>query len=105
MDETYIREAIELARAAVANGNTPFGSLLVVDETVVGRSENTTLTDDDVTAHPELKLARWAARELDADELAACTMYRRYKATAPGLDPGVEADNTQPLLRLSANYS
>jgi tRNA(Arg) A34 adenosine deaminase TadA len=75
MDETHVREAIELARAAAANGNTPFGSLLVVDGTVVRRSENTTLTDDDVTAHPELKLARWAARELDADELADCTMY------------------------------
>jgi tRNA(Arg) A34 adenosine deaminase TadA len=75
MDETYIREAIELARAAVSSGNTPFGSLLVVDGAVVRRSENTTLTDDDVTAHPELKLARWAARELDAGELADCTMY------------------------------
>jgi len=75
MDEAYVREAIELARAAVSNGNTPFGSLLVVDGTVVRRSENTTLTEDDLTAHPELKLARWAARELDADELADCTMY------------------------------
>jgi tRNA(Arg) A34 adenosine deaminase TadA len=75
MDETHIREAIELARAAVANGNTPFGSLLVVDGSVLRRAENTTLTDDDITAHPELKLARWAARELDADERGACTMY------------------------------
>ncbi len=74
-DETYIREAIELAHEAVASGNTPFGSLLVVDNAVLKRSENTTLTDDDITAHPELKLARWAARELDAEELAGCTMY------------------------------
>ena len=74
-DEEYIREAIELAREAVSNGNNPFGSLLVVDGTVVERSENTTVTDNDVTAHPELKLARWAARELDDDELDGCTMY------------------------------
>ena len=74
-DETYIREAIDLAKSAVENGNTPFGSLLVVDGAVVRRSENTTVTDDDITAHPELKLARWAARELDAGELAECTMY------------------------------
>ena len=75
MDEDRIREAIELARESVANGNTPFGSLLVVDGTVVQRSRNTTLTEHDITAHPELKLARWAARELDAEELANCTMY------------------------------
>ncbi|MEV0720374.1 hypothetical protein AB0H87_37970, partial [Asanoa sp. NPDC050611] len=28
-----------------------------------------------VTAHPELKLARWAAQELDASTVAATTMY------------------------------
>jgi tRNA(Arg) A34 adenosine deaminase TadA len=75
MEEAYLQEAIELAEQSVANGNTPFGSLLVVDDEVVQRSENTTITGDDITAHPELKLARWAARELDAAERAACTMY------------------------------
>jgi tRNA(Arg) A34 adenosine deaminase TadA len=74
-DEQYIREAIALARSAAETGNTPFGSLLVVDGAVVRRSENTTVTDEDITAHPELKLARWAARELDDEELADCTMY------------------------------
>jgi len=74
-DERYVQDAIELAREAVAAGNTPFGSLLVVGDRVVARSRNTTATDDDITAHPELKLARFAARELDADERADCTMY------------------------------
>ena len=73
--EPYIRRAIELARRAAENGNTPFGSLLVVDGEVVETAENTTLTGRDVTAHPELKLARWAARELDPDEREACAMY------------------------------
>lgn len=74
-DEEYVREAIELARAAVADGNTPFGSLLVVEDEVVERSTNTTRTEDDLTAHPELKLARWAGRELGPEARAGCTMY------------------------------
>lgn len=74
-DEAYLQDAIELARSAVRAGNTPFGSLLVVDETVVKQSENTTTTDNDITAHPELKLARWAARSLSTEERGACTMY------------------------------
>ncbi|SIR77001.1 nucleoside deaminase [Natronorubrum thiooxidans] len=74
-DEAGVRRAIDLARTAVDNGNTPFGSLLVVDGDVVRTAENTTLTDDDIAAHPEFKLARWAARELEADERASCTMY------------------------------
>ncbi|MFA9501876.1 nucleoside deaminase [Natrinema sp. H-ect1] len=74
-DDSYVRRAIDLAESAVENGNTPFGSLLVVDDEVVRTAENTTLTDDDVSAHPEFKLARWAARELEPAERAACTMY------------------------------
>ena len=35
---------------------------------------NTVLSDGDITAHPELKLARWAARELDPETAAASTM-------------------------------
>lgn len=74
-DAAYIREAFELAREAVEAGNTPFGSLLVVDDEVVERAYNTTVTDEDIAAHPELTLARWAARELAPDERARCTMY------------------------------
>lgn len=74
-DESYIRDAIALARSAVDSGNTPFGSLLVLDDEVVKEAENTTLTDDDISAHPEFKLARWAARELDPEARALTTMY------------------------------
>jgi len=74
-DRAHVDRAIELARESVAAGNTPFGALLVVDGEVVHVVRNTTRTDDDLTAHPELKLARWAARELDDAERAASTMY------------------------------
>jgi tRNA(Arg) A34 adenosine deaminase TadA len=45
------------------------------DGNVLAEERNTTLTDADITAHPELKLARWAARELDAGTAAGTTMY------------------------------
>lgn len=73
--DDHIDRTIKLAADAVDAGNTPFGALLTVDGEVVRESQNTTQTDEDVTAHPELKLARWAGRELDAGELARCTMY------------------------------
>ena len=74
-DKAYIRTAHELAEEALAAGNPPFGSLLVLEGSVVETSTNTTATETDITAHPELKLARYAARELSEDERAACTMY------------------------------
>lgn len=74
-DRKYVDRAIELAEEAVEMGNTPFGALLVLDGEIVAEAHNETLTEDDLAAHPELALARWAGRELDVDERARCTMY------------------------------
>jgi tRNA(Arg) A34 adenosine deaminase TadA len=75
-EQTLLRRAIELAAAARAGGNPPFGSLLAgPDGTVLAEERNTTITDADISAHPELKLARWAARELDPATAAATTMF------------------------------
>ena len=75
-DHALLRRAIALAAHARAAGNPPFGSLLTgPDGTVLAEEHNTTLTDQDITAHPELKLARWAARELDTATAAGTTMY------------------------------
>lgn len=74
-DRAYVDRAIALAEEAVEAGDTPFGALLVVDGEVVAESRNRTQSDDDVTAHPELTLARWAARDCSPAERARCTMY------------------------------
>ncbi|EMA67856.1 CMP/dCMP deaminase zinc-binding protein [Halorubrum aidingense JCM 13560] len=71
----YVDRAIDLASQSVDAGNTPFGALIVVDGEIVGEGHNETRTGDDIAAHPEMTLARWAARELDPDERARCTMY------------------------------
>jgi tRNA(Arg) A34 adenosine deaminase TadA len=75
-DLRLLRRAIALAAEARAAGNPPFGSLLVgPDGSVIAEERNTSITEQDITAHPELKLARWAARELDRETAAGTTMY------------------------------
>jgi tRNA(Arg) A34 adenosine deaminase TadA len=75
-DERHLRRAIELAGAARQAGDMPFGSLLVGPTgEVLAEDRNTVLSDRDVTAHPELKLARWAGRELAAEVARGTTMY------------------------------
>jgi tRNA(Arg) A34 adenosine deaminase TadA len=75
-DERHLRRAIELAGAARAGGDMPYGSVLVgPGGDVLAEERNTVLTERDISAHPELKLARWAARELDADTARRTTMY------------------------------
>jgi tRNA(Arg) A34 adenosine deaminase TadA len=75
-DERHLRRAIELAAAARGAGDMPFGSLLVGPTgEVLAEERNTVVTQHDITAHPELKLARWAARHLDPEVARQTTMY------------------------------
>ncbi|MFE6056038.1 nucleoside deaminase [Kitasatospora sp. NPDC056446] len=75
-DEALLRRALAIAARAVAQGDAPYGSLLAgPDGGILAEAHNTVRRDNDITAHPELKLARWAARELDPDTAARTTMY------------------------------
>ncbi|MCF2533119.1 nucleoside deaminase [Yinghuangia soli] len=75
-DEALLRRAIAIAARAVTLGDGPYGSLLAgPDGDVLIEAHNTVARDDDIAAHPELKLARWAARELDRETAARTTMY------------------------------
>lgn len=73
--EQYIERASELAREAGERGDNPYGSVLVVDDEIVMESLNHERTDTDITGHPELTLARRAARELGADQCSRAVMY------------------------------
>jgi tRNA(Arg) A34 adenosine deaminase TadA len=57
-------------------GDAPYGSLLAdADGAILIEAHNTVRRDNDIAAHPELKLARWAARELGPESAARTTMY------------------------------
>jgi tRNA(Arg) A34 adenosine deaminase TadA len=76
IDEQYLRRAIGLALAARGAGQRPYGAMLVGPAgEVLAEDHNTVLGDRDITAHPELKLARWAAQRLDAEAVRSTTMY------------------------------
>lgn len=75
-DETLLRRAIAIAAHAVTLGDAPYGSLLAdAGGAILVEAHNTVRRDNDISAHPELKLARWAARELTAEQAARTTMY------------------------------
>jgi tRNA(Arg) A34 adenosine deaminase TadA len=75
-EASHLRRAIELSEQARRAGDRPFGSVLVgPDGQVLAEDRNTVMTDRDITAHPELKLARWAAAHLDSETARGTTMY------------------------------
>lgn len=71
----HLRRCIELAKQALANGNAPFGSVLVGADGGVLAEDHNRMGAGDATLHPEFELARWAARNLDERERAAATVY------------------------------
>ncbi|GAA1131290.1 nucleoside deaminase [Kribbella jejuensis] len=74
--EQFLRRAIALAAASREAGDAPFGSLLVgPDGDVLAEDHNTTLSEGNISYHPELKLAVWAAQHLTPEQAAGTTMY------------------------------
>ncbi len=71
-----MRRTFELAVEAAGNGNHPFGALLLdPDGNIMFESENTVITDNDITAHAEMNCIRSAVSELGPDKLKNCTLY------------------------------
>jgi tRNA(Arg) A34 adenosine deaminase TadA len=75
IDDRFVRQAIELARQARVAGNHPFGSLLVVDGSIVLTAQNTVKTSRDPTAHAETNLIADAIRRLEPDQIRRATVY------------------------------
>ncbi|MEV7885026.1 nucleoside deaminase [Streptomyces sp. NPDC002817] len=109
-DEHLLRRAIALAAHAVTLGDAPYGSLLAgPDGEILVEAHNTVLRDNDISAHPELKLARWAARELAPDTAARTTLYTSCQPCGmctggiarSGLGRVVYALSTEQLIELN----
>lgn len=71
----YIEQTLHLARSARRKGNHPFGALLVHDNRILLRSENTVVTQNDATQHAELRLVSKASRTLTANILTQSILY------------------------------
>ena len=74
-DETFMKQAIELSKLAVADGNEPFGAVLVKDGEVVFTNENQIYTRHDPTFHGEAGLIREFCAQTGVADLREYTMY------------------------------
>jgi len=74
-NETYMQEALELAREAGKAGEVPVGAVVVKDGAVIGRGYNRPISERDPTAHAEVIAMRDAARGLHNYRLSDCELY------------------------------
>lgn len=77
--ERFMRIAIEEARKAGAEGNSPVGSIIVRDGEVVARGRNLVYTTFDLTAHAETVALREAGAALKEIEFPGYTLYTTYE--------------------------
>lgn len=74
-DETWMRQALQLARQAQAEGEVPVGALVVRDEAVLGEGWNRPIAARDPTAHAEVLALRAAAARAGDYRLGGATLY------------------------------
>ncbi|MGE9269645.1 MAG: nucleoside deaminase [Verrucomicrobiales bacterium] len=75
-DETFMRQAIELARTGMTHGHGgPFGAVIVRENHVLGEGWNRVLIDHDPTAHAEIHAIRNACKSLGTHDLTGASIF------------------------------
>jgi tRNA(adenine34) deaminase len=81
--ETFMREAVALAREAEAAGEVPVGAVVVsAAGEIVGRGRNSPVGTNDPTAHAEMLALRAAAAAMGNYRLEGATVYATLEPCA-----------------------
>jgi tRNA(adenine34) deaminase len=74
-DEQFMQAALDEAAEAARRGEVPVGAVVVVEDRIVSRAGNRTITDCDPTAHAEIVALREAAKTVGNYRLSGATLY------------------------------
>ncbi len=75
-DLDYLRRAVDISQRSRANGNTPFGALLVGSNgEILLEQENIEITESNCTGHAETTLMEKASKLYSKDFLWQCSLY------------------------------
>lgn len=72
--DIFLRAAIEEARKGLAEGGIPIGSVLVIDDSIVGRGHNRRMQNGSAVLHAEIDCLENAGR-LKASDYRRATLY------------------------------
>lgn len=74
-DVGYMRQALQLAEAALVEGNIPVGSLIVQGDQIIATASELLPNSLDITSHAEVLAIRRACEHLQTLDLRGCTLY------------------------------
>jgi creatinine deaminase len=72
--DLFLKEAIREARLGQRQGGIPIGSVLVLENKIIGRGHNLRIQKDSAILHAEMACIESAGR-LTAKEYASCVLY------------------------------
>lgn len=72
--DIFMEAAIEEAKLGLQEGGIPIGSVLVLDDEIIGRGHNQRIQNSSAILHAEMDCLENAGR-LTADEYKRCTIY------------------------------
>ena len=73
--EHYMQAALVLAQQAADNNEVPIGAVVVVDDKIIGRGFNQSISLNDPSAHAEVLALRDAAKTIDNYRLVDAALY------------------------------
>ncbi len=73
--ESYMREALKLAREAAGAGEVPVGCVIVHGDTIVGRGRNRREEKQATVSHAEMEAIAQANQALGSWRLEECRLY------------------------------
>lgn len=74
-DQYFLQRAVAQAEKGLAEGDEPFGSVLVSADGDLLFEDHNRISGGDGTQHPEFAIARWAAQHLSSEQRATATVY------------------------------
>jgi tRNA(adenine34) deaminase len=75
----YMDQCLEIARAALTEGNPPVGAILVFEGKVIGEGQEAGKSTGDITNHAEILAIRSAIKNGYAAQLASAQMYTTHE--------------------------
>ncbi len=70
-----MKMALDLAREAEAAGEVPVGAVVVLDNQLIGRGRNSSISQNDPTAHAEILALREASAAIGNYRLEGATLF------------------------------
>lgn len=77
--EYYMAKCLELAKVARLRGDSPVGSVIVLNGQIVGEGIEGGKTLGDITFHSEIEAVRNARNLLQTQDLSNCIMYTTHE--------------------------